>query len=101
MRQRFGMILAATGILAMAGATLLPTPSQALPPCNGRGEQCNQFVYNSKECRACLSCISKGGKFTAKPGSRFGGLCALKAERARPAPKPGGPSSPMEMERKR
>ncbi len=101
MRQRFGMILAATGILAMAGASFLPTPSQAVPRCNGRGEQCNQFEYNSRECRACLSCISKGGKFTAKPGSRFGGLCELKVERVPPMPKPSGPGSPMEMERKR
>ena len=101
MRQRFGTILAAAGLLAMAGTALLPTPSQAVPQCNSRGQECNEYGFGSKECRACMSCLAKGGKFTAKPGSRFGGLCALKAERTRPMPKPGGPAVPMEMERKK
>ncbi len=101
MRQRFGTLLAATAILALAGTALMPTPSQAVPPCNTKGSQCNQFGYKTKECRACLSCISKGGKFTAKPGSRFGGLCALKVERKDMKPTRPGPGKPMEMERGR
>ncbi len=100
MRQRFGTILVAAGLLAMAGSMLL-SPAQAVPQCNGKGPQCNQFAYNSKACSECKKCIAAGGVYVHKGTGKFAGLCKLKAKPMSPRPSGPGAPAPMEMQKRK
>ena len=100
MRQRFGMILAAAGLLVMAGSMLL-SPAQAVPQCNSKGPQCNQFAYNSKACGECRKCIAAGGVYVYKGNGKYAGLCKLKVKPMSPRPSGTGTSAPMEMEKRK
>ncbi len=94
MRQRFGTMAAIAAVFAFGLAT---TSANAVPQCNSKGPQCNQFAYNSKACGECKKCTAAGGVYVHKGGSgKFAGICKLKA-----IPRPSGPGTPAPMEMKK